>query len=128
MLRGQIMAVNGIAAADVSAIPDVAWVLRGDRGLTYGREAPEGGEIVEGTWWAPDYQGPPLVSFDAEIAAGLDIGIGDTVTVNVLGARSRRPSPICAKLIGRRVGSISSWFFRRSKWRAHRTPISLRLP
>ena len=85
MLRGQIMAVNGIAAADLSAIPDVAWVLRGDRGLTYGREAPEGGEIVEGTWWAPDYQGPPLVSFDAEIAAGLDIGIGDTVTVNVLG-------------------------------------------
>ena len=85
MLRGQITAVNGTAAADVSATPDVAWVLRGDRGLTYGREAPEGGEIVEGTWWAPDYQGPPLVSFDAEIAAGLDIGIGDTVTVNVLG-------------------------------------------
>ena len=85
MLRGQIMAVNAIAAADLSPIPDVAWVLRGDRGLTYGREAPEGGEIVEGTWWAPDYQGPPLVSFDADIAAGLDIGIGDTVTVNVLG-------------------------------------------
>ena len=85
MLRGQIMAVNDIAAADLSPTPDVAWVLRGDRGLTYGREAPEGGEIVEGTWWAPDYQGPPLVSFDAEIAAGLDIGIGDTVTVNVLG-------------------------------------------
>ncbi|MEC8094923.1 MAG: FtsX-like permease family protein, partial [Pseudomonadota bacterium] len=80
MLRGQIMAVNGTAASDVSAMPDVAWALRGDRGLTYGREAPEGGEIVEGTWWAPDYQGPPLVSFDAEIAAGLDIGIGDTVT------------------------------------------------
>ncbi len=85
MLRGQIMAVNAIAAADLSPIPDVAWVLRGDRGLTYGGEAPEGSEIVEGAWWAPDYQGPPLVSFDAEIAAGLDIGIGDTVTVNVLG-------------------------------------------
>ncbi|MGB1117330.1 MAG: ABC transporter permease [Parvibaculales bacterium] len=85
MLRGQIMAVNDIAAADLSPTPDVAWVLRGDRGLTYGRTAPEGGEIVQGTWWAPDYQGPPLVSFDAEIAAGLDIGIGDTVTVNVLG-------------------------------------------
>ena len=85
MLRGQIMALNEIAAADLSPTPDVAWVLRGDRGLTYGRVAPEGGEIVQGTWWAPDYQGPPLVSFDADIAAGLDIGIGDTVTVNVLG-------------------------------------------
>ena len=47
MLRGQIMAVNGTAAADVSAIPDVAWVLRGDRGLTYGREAPEGGRLLK---------------------------------------------------------------------------------
>jgi putative ABC transport system permease protein len=85
MLRGQIMAVNGVSSADLAPIPDVEWVLRGDRGLTYGRAAPAGGEIVEGTWWAPDYQGPPLVSFDVEIAAGLDIGLGDTITVNVLG-------------------------------------------
>ena len=85
MLRGQIMAVNGGSSADLTPIPDVEWVLRGDRGLTYGRAAPAGGEIVEGTWWAPDYQGPPLVSFDVEIAAGLDIGLGDTITVNVLG-------------------------------------------
>lgn len=85
MLRGQIMAVNGVASSALSPIPDVEWVLRGDRGLTYGRTAPSGGEIVDGAWWAPDYEGLPLVSFDAEIAAGLDIGIGDTLTVNVLG-------------------------------------------
>ncbi|MAK11578.1 MAG: FtsX-like permease family protein [Rhizobiales bacterium TMED83] len=85
MLRGQIMAVNGVASVELSPIPDVEWVLRGDRGLTYGRTAPEGGEIVDGAWWADDYQGPPLVSFDAEIAAGLDVGLGDTITVNVLG-------------------------------------------
>ncbi len=85
MLRGQIMAVNGVSSADLAPIPDVEWVLRGDRGLTYAHAAPAGGEIVEGTWWPPDYQGPPLVSFDVEIAAGLDIGLGDSITVNVLG-------------------------------------------
>ena len=117
MLRGQIMAVNAIAAADLSPIPDVAWVLRGDRGLTYGGEAPEGSEIVEGAWWAPDYQGPPLVSFDAEIAAGLDIGIGDTVTVNVLGRPLTATIAICAKSTGRRVGCFVVVFRRANRAR-----------
>src|SRR5262249_56234338 len=38
-----------------------------------------------GSWWPPDYAGDPLVSFDAELARGLGLDIGDTVTVNVLG-------------------------------------------
>ena len=38
-----------------------------------------------GKWWPADYAGEPLVSFEAEIAKGLGLKIGDTVTVNVLG-------------------------------------------
>ena len=38
-----------------------------------------------GEWWAPDYQGPPLVSFEKRIADGLGLKLGDPVTVNVLG-------------------------------------------
>ena len=41
--------------------------------------------MVEGQWWGPDYDGPPLVSFDKKLADGLGIRIGDTVVVNVLG-------------------------------------------
>ena len=70
MLRGQILAVNGTAAADVSQDPMSRGYCAATRPDLW-PEAPEGGEIVEGTWWAPDYQGPPLVSFDAEIVAGL---------------------------------------------------------
>ena len=33
----------------------------------------------------PDYQGPPLVSFEKRIADGLGLKVGDAVTVNVLG-------------------------------------------
>jgi putative ABC transport system permease protein len=40
---------------------------------------------VAGTWWPPDYKGPPLVSFDARAAQGFGVGIGDTLTFNVLG-------------------------------------------
>ena len=45
---------------------------------------------------APDYQGPPLVSFEKKIADGLSLKIGDPITVNVLGrnitARGRQPA------------------------------------
>ncbi len=49
------------------------------------RQIPEGTEIVAGSWWAADYAGPPLVSIDEEIAVGYGVGLGDTLTFNVLG-------------------------------------------
>ncbi len=85
MLRGQILSINDVLARDIKASPDAAWVLRGDRGLTYALTPPPGGKVVEGAWWPEDYDGPPLVSFDAEEAAGLGVSIGDKITVNILG-------------------------------------------
>ena len=85
MVRGRITQINGVPAADVAVDPDVSWVLRGDRGLTYSADPPENSEVVEGSWWPADYAGPPLVSFDAKIAEGMGIGIGDTFTLNILG-------------------------------------------
>ena len=85
MMRGRITALNGRAAGDAKPAPEAAWVLDGDRGITYAAAVPEGSSVVEGAWWSPDVSGPPLVSFDAEIARGLGLGIGDEVTINVLG-------------------------------------------
>jgi putative ABC transport system permease protein len=85
MLRGRIVAVNGVAAEDLKPPPSAAWVLQSDRGITYANEVPPGSRIVEGEWWAPDYQGPPLVSFERKIAQALHLELGDPVTVNVLG-------------------------------------------
>jgi putative ABC transport system permease protein len=84
-LRARIVAVNGVPAEQVSATPETAWALRGDRGLTYSATPPEGAKLVAGEWWPADYAGPPLVSFDAQLARGWGIGVGDTITVNVLG-------------------------------------------
>jgi putative ABC transport system permease protein len=84
-LRARIVAVNGVPAEQVNATPETAWALRGDRGLTYAARPPEGAKLVAGAWWAPDYAGPPLVSFDAQLAKGWGIGVGDSITVNVLG-------------------------------------------
>ncbi|TVR99622.1 MAG: FtsX-like permease family protein [Rhodospirillales bacterium] len=84
-LRGRITRVNGVPAAEAEVAPEAAWALRGDRGVTTAAVPPANARLVAGSWWPPDYAGPPLVSFDAGIAEGFGVGVGDTLTVNVLG-------------------------------------------
>jgi putative ABC transport system permease protein len=84
-LRGRIVKLNGVSPEDMKIARESEWVVRGDRGVTYSATPPEGATIVAGEWWPADYQGPPLVSFDADAAAGLGLKVGDTLTINVLG-------------------------------------------
>jgi putative ABC transport system permease protein len=85
MLRGRIMALNGVDVQTMQVPPEGAWVLRGDRGLTYSATIPENATLLQGEWWPEDYDGEPLVSFSADEAREIGLEIGDTVTVNVLG-------------------------------------------
>jgi putative ABC transport system permease protein len=85
MMRGRLVTLGGRPVAEIKAEEDIAWVLSGDRGITYAKAPPEGSKIVQGEWWPEDYRGKPLVSFDRKIAEGLGLKIGDEITVNVLG-------------------------------------------
>jgi putative ABC transport system permease protein len=85
MLRGRIVAFNGTDVSKLTIPPQGAWVLRGDRGITYAQNIPENSTLSEGQWWPKDYSGEPLVSFSAQEARELGLKLGDTVTVNVLG-------------------------------------------
>ena len=85
MLRGRIVKMRGVSADQIPVPPDHAWVLRGDRGITWSATPPKGSHLVEGQWWAPDYQGAPLISLDAGTAQAFGLKIGDTITVNVMG-------------------------------------------
>ncbi|MFN7000799.1 MAG: ABC transporter permease, partial [Elioraea tepidiphila] len=84
-LRGSVVAVDGQRVAEMEELPPGAWFLRGDRGLTYAATLPEGSRIVEGDWWPQDYAGPPLVSLDVEAARAVGLGVGDAITVSILG-------------------------------------------
>ena len=84
-LRGPVTAVNGVRVADMKNIPEGAWILRGDRGLTFASELPPANRIVGGQWWPKDYRGPPLVSIDVDAATALNLKVGDTLTVSILG-------------------------------------------
>ncbi|MEO0623712.1 MAG: FtsX-like permease family protein [Pseudomonadota bacterium] len=85
MLRGIVTKLKGVPAAEAEIDPEGAWILRGDRGVSYGATPPRGTELLDGAWWPSDYAGPPLVSFSAEHATELGLAIGDTLTVSVLG-------------------------------------------
>jgi putative ABC transport system permease protein len=85
MMRGRVTALNGTRVEQIKADEKVAWVLEGDRGLTFADAPPAGSVITEGQWWAKDHAGPPQVSMESEVASGLGLRLGDSITVNVLG-------------------------------------------
>jgi len=98
-LRGRILAwgpeKHMTRISDLAEIPDDAWALRGERGLTYSETLPEGNSLIDGQWWPKDYKGEPLVSVDDELANAIGLKIGDRMTVGLLGVeRSARIASI----------------------------------
>ena len=84
-LRGRIVRIGGKPVSEVAVPSDARWAVDGDRGVTYSATPPEGSRIVAGEWWPTDYHGPQLISFDEALAKAFGLGLGDTITVNVLG-------------------------------------------
>lgn len=84
-MRGRIAAINGVPAEQALVDQEESWLLRGDRGVSYAEQPRGSYEVIDGAWWPADYDGPPLVSIYRDIATAFAIGVGDTITVNVLG-------------------------------------------
>jgi len=88
-MRGAILAYGPadktIRVSELDAIPDGAWPLRGERGLTFSERVPEGNVLTAGQWWPANYTGPPLVSIDEELAEAIDLKLGDRLTIGLLG-------------------------------------------
>ncbi|MFX0542840.1 ABC transporter permease [Roseovarius sp. S4756] len=80
MLRGMITAING---QDPNEVAGEHWVLEGDRGVSYA--ARSDGTVTQGDWWPEGYDGPPQISFAEEEALEMGLGLGDEITVNILG-------------------------------------------
>ncbi|MEP9401346.1 ABC transporter permease [Sphingomonas silueang] len=85
LMRGTITAYGTTRVADLKTIPEGAWALRGERGLTFAALPPPGSEIVRGRWWPAGYAGPPLVSIDERMAQALNLKLGDPLTISVAG-------------------------------------------
>ena len=82
MLRGIITKINNEQASEVAGDH---WVIKGDRGITYFEELPERFNLTEGLLWPRNYSGKTQISFSAEQADELGLGLGDNLTVNIMG-------------------------------------------
>jgi putative ABC transport system permease protein len=85
MIRGRIAKINGVPAAEAAVTPEARWATLGERGISQAAAMPENAHLVTGDWWAEDHDGNNLLSIDAEVAKGMGLGLGDTLTVNILG-------------------------------------------
>ncbi len=88
-MRGAVLAYGPedrmTRVADLKDIPEGAWALRGERGLTYADTLPQGNRVVAGEWWSPFHSGEPLVSVDADFARAVGLRPGDYLTIGILG-------------------------------------------
>ena len=130
MLRGRIVAANGIKAEDLKPAPDIAWVLQSDRGITYTGDMPQGSRLVEGQWWGRDYQGPPLISFEKKIGARPQAqdrrsGDGECARTQHHGQHRKLPDGRLAKPRHQfRAGLFAERFPRRAAYAHRHTQLS----
>ena len=84
MIRGRITKIDGVASADAAITPEARWATRGERGISHAAIMPENAKLITGSWWTEDHEGPNLLSLDHDVATGMGLSIGDTLTVTIL--------------------------------------------
>lgn len=86
MLRGTVTEINGAPVDSVHTRgPEASFLLAGQVPLTFRAELPASSRLVDGDWWPADYSGPPLVSLHRNLAPGLGVKVGDTLTFDIFG-------------------------------------------
>jgi putative ABC transport system permease protein len=86
MLRGAITSINGTPVTKLKPLNRTGEaLLRGDQSITWSATLPKGETVASGKWWPPDYKGKPLVSLDRDYQAPLDLDLGDTLEISILG-------------------------------------------
>ncbi|MBL8644381.1 MAG: FtsX-like permease family protein [Rhodospirillaceae bacterium] len=85
MIRGRITSINGVDVDKATIDPDSRWAVRGERGVSYAAELPENAKLVQGQWWPADYAGENLVSMDERVAKGMNLKLGDSLGLTILG-------------------------------------------
>ncbi|MEO0062616.1 MAG: hypothetical protein RLZZ08_1176 [Pseudomonadota bacterium] len=88
-LRGAILSYGPkdrqVMVSQLAELPEGAWALRGERGLTYADSLPNGNSLAEGRWWPKGYTGEPLVSVDEKLAQAAGMKVGDYLTIGLFG-------------------------------------------
>lgn len=78
-LHARVQAINGVLVRDLDIPRSLNWVIRGDRGVSFGLDLPND------VRWKDAQAKLSGFSLDLEIAENLGLVLGDTITLNISG-------------------------------------------
>jgi putative ABC transport system permease protein len=86
LVRARMTTINGESVKEREyPAEDAQWFVNREQNLSWARELSSSNELLEGEWWPPDYDGPPLVSIEEEVAMETGLGIGDVLRFEIAG-------------------------------------------
>ena len=86
MASASFISLNGTPIEEViSESNRSAWVVRGDRRISWSEKPKPDNPIVEGEWWEPGNEDEMFISMDSRAAYDLGMKINDKITLNLLG-------------------------------------------
>jgi putative ABC transport system permease protein len=86
LVRARMTLINGKSVKDREyPAEDARWFVNREQNLSWAEELSSSNELLEGEWWPPGYDGPPLVSIEEEVALETGLGIGDVLEFEIAG-------------------------------------------
>jgi putative ABC transport system permease protein len=68
LVRARMTLINGESVKDREyPVEDAQWFVNREQNLSWAEELSSSNELLQGEWWPPDYDGPPLVSIEEEV-------------------------------------------------------------
>ena len=86
MASASFISLNGTPIEEVVSNNNrSAWVVRGDRRISWSEKPKPDNPIVEGQWWEPGIEDELFISMDSRAAYDLGMKINDKIVLNILG-------------------------------------------
>ena len=86
MASASFISLNGTPIEEiVSKNNRSAWVVRGDRRISWSEKPKTDNPIIEGEWWVPGVEDELFISMDSRAAYDLGMKINDKIVLNLLG-------------------------------------------
>ena len=86
MASASFISINGTPIEEVvSQNNRSAWVVRGDRRISWSEKPKPDNPIIEGKWWEPGIEDELYISMDSRAAYDLGMKINDKIILNILG-------------------------------------------
>ena len=86
LVRARMKTINGEDIKDRAyPSPDGEWMANREANLSFAAELSSSNEVLDGNWWPPNYDGPPLVSVEVEALVNTGLAIGDKIVWTIAG-------------------------------------------